>query len=48
MFDLLGITLWAQHEDPTPSAHECLKPLEPRNLLIDKGEKGFCFVHRYE
>ena len=33
---------------PAPSAHEHLKPLEARGLLIDEGSKGYCFGHHCE
>src|SRR5258706_5990710 len=39
MINAVGTTRWMQQEDSTPSAHECLKPLEAVSLLIDKGEK---------
>ena len=48
MADLVGITRWTQQEDSTPSAHECLKPLEARRLLIDEGDKGCRYGHHYE
>ena len=43
-----GITRWMQQEEPTPSAHECLKPLEAGSLLIGEGEKRSWFGHHYE
>src|SRR5258706_15814555 len=39
MINAVGTSRWMQQEDSTPSAHECLKPLEAVSLLIDKGEK---------
>ena len=48
MADLVGITRWTQQEDCTPSAHECLKPLEARRLLIDEGDKSCRYGHHYE
>ena len=45
MTDLVGITRWTQQEDSSPSAHECLKPLEARSLLIDEGDKGYRYGH---
>ncbi len=45
---LVGIRRWTQQEDPAPSAHECLKPLEERRLLIDEGQNGSCFGHHYD
>ena len=46
--NLVGITRWAQQEDSAPSAHESLKPLETRSLLIDEGDKGYRFGHHCE
>ena len=48
MTNLVGITRWTQQEDSTPSAHESLKPLETRSLLIDEGDKGYRFGHHCE
>jgi len=48
MIDLVRITRWMQQEDSAPSAHECLKPLEARSLLIDVGGEGYCFGHYFE
>ena len=38
----------AKQEGSLPSAHERLKPLEARSLLIDEGEKGDRFGHYCE
>jgi hypothetical protein len=48
MIDLVGITRWRQQENQAPFAHEFLKPLEARSLLIDEGEKGSWFSHQCE
>ena len=45
MADLVGITRWVQQEDSSPSAHECLKPLKARSLLINEGDKGYRYGH---